>query len=96
MTPDLRSYDTLLTALLSRRLTPAEFQAVLLPLFKGDQLMRPPEIYDLLNEVFLAAEAYHPVKTASDRYAITEAELREIADRVLRRLREVVDAEPGS
>ena len=92
VTPDLRAYAVLLTALLSRRLSPDEFQAVLVPLFKGDQLMRPPEIYDLLNRVFLAAEAYQPVSEIAGDCAVTGEELYAIADEVRSQLEEVVRA----
>jgi len=90
VTTDLRAYVVLLAAMLSRRLSPEEFQAVLVPLFKSDQLIRPPEIYNLLNEVFLAAEAYQPDPELAGDYAVTGEELYAIADAVHSRLEEVV------
>lgn len=89
MTPDLEPYFALMTALSSRRLTPSEFQAILVRLFKEDQMMRPPEIYDQLNKMFLAAEAYRPRGAALDDYAVNADELYEVADAVQRKLREI-------
>jgi hypothetical protein len=85
VTPDLQPYVTLLTAFLSRRLTSAEFQDVFIPLYQGDPVSRPQEIYEMLNDVFLAAEAL----TADDPYAVTEEQLYEIAQKNLRRLKAV-------
>ena len=93
MTPDLRPYTTLLIALLSRRLTPTEFQATYVPLFKGDTVWRPQEIYEILNGIFLAAEALAPGASPIDPYAVTEEQLYQVAQDGLRHLEEVVD--PG-
>jgi hypothetical protein len=92
VTPDLRAYEILLVALTSRRLSPSEFQGVFVPLFKGDQLSRPPDIYDLLNEVFLAAEEYYEDTTGVSEYAVSEEQLYEIVERVLKRLKVIAAA----
>lgn len=42
-----------------------------------------PEIYDLLNRVFLAAEALHPGCYGNDDYVLSEAELYEVPDEVV-------------
>jgi self-protective colicin-like immunity protein len=93
VTPDLRPYTTLLVALLSRRLTPTEFQAIFVPLFKKDTVWRPQEIYEVLNDIFLAAEALKPDASPADPFAVTEEQLYQVAQQGLRRLEEVVD--PG-
>jgi Bacterial self-protective colicin-like immunity len=86
MTPDLRPYVTLLSALLSNRLNPVEFQAILVPLFKGDNVWRPQNIYDTLNEIFLAAEAFTPDASEGNPYTVTEEQLHHVAEEGLRRL----------
>ena len=92
MTPDLRPYVTLLKAMLSNRLTPAEFQAIIIPLFKNDTIWRPPEIYGYLNSIFLAAEAFTLDAQPEYPYAVTEEQLRQIAAEVLKNLEEAVDS----
>lgn len=91
MTPDLRPYMTLLAAFLSRRLTATEFQAIFVPLFKGDDVWRPQEIYEVLNGIFLSAEALKPCADPTDPYAVTEEQLYRVTHEGLRRLEEVVD-----
>jgi hypothetical protein len=93
MTPDLRPYTTLLRALLSRRLTPTEFQATFVPLFMRDTVWRPQEIYEILNDTFLAAEALTPGASPNSSYAVTEEQLYHVVEDSLRRLNEAVD--PG-
>lgn len=84
--PDLVPYVTLLNLFLSRRLTPAEFQDILIPLFKRDPVSRSKEIYEALNDVFLAAEAL----TADDPYRVSEEELYGIAENSLRCLNKAI------
>jgi len=91
MTPDLRPYATLLTAFLSRRIEPTEFQDIMIPLFKNDTYWRPQEIYETLNEIFEAAEAFEPNASAGDPYEMTEDQLYSIAETGLRRLKDVAD-----
>jgi hypothetical protein len=91
VTPDLRPYVTLLLAFLSGRLTPTEFQAIFVPLFKRDDVWRPQEVYEALNGIFLSAEALKPCAAPTDPYAVTEEQLYRVAQEGLRRLEEVVD-----
>ena len=93
MTPDLRPYVTLLSALLSNRLNPVEFQAIFVPLFKGDNTWRPQHIYDTLNEIFLAAEAFTPDTSEGNPYTVTEEQLHHVAEEGLKRLGEMIN--PG-
>jgi hypothetical protein len=92
VTPDLRPYVVLLAALLGGRLNADEFQAVLVALFKNDQLRRPQEVYEVLNSIFLTTEAYDPAN-ASAPYAVQEQELIDAAATALKHLEEVVN--PG-
>ena len=90
MTPDLQPYVVLLSSLVAGRLAPTEFQAVFVALFKSDQLWRPGEVYEILNEMFLTTEAYGP-EIASSPYRVTEHELCEAAATTIRRIHEVVN-----
>jgi hypothetical protein len=72
-------YHSLLRGLLDRRLSPAEFQAAFVPLFKSDQSWRPTETYAALNDAFLAAEAYADDPDPDDAYAVDADELYRVA-----------------
>jgi hypothetical protein len=90
MSSDLRPYYVLLVAFSAKRITSREFQTLFVALFKNDQTTRSHDVYTILNDVFLVAEAFEPVD-APGPYAVNEAQLDLVAEHGLRRLDEIID-----
>jgi hypothetical protein len=86
LSPDLLPYSVLLSSFLDGRLNPVELQVLLVTLFKNDQVVRPHEVYEPLNDLFLAAEAYETNPDNRDRYTVDEDELYRVATSVQDRL----------
>lgn len=79
MNYELKPYLALIDALLEGRLSIDDFQSILLPLFKRDPLQRPQEIYDPLNDLFVAAETYDAEFPLPPGFATEAEELLSVA-----------------
>jgi hypothetical protein len=67
-------------------------QAVLVPLFKADTSWREDETYTVINDMFLAAEAYdRETPDGLSRYSSTADELRAAAVRAASHLNPIVN-----
>ncbi|MGA8788852.1 MAG: colicin immunity domain-containing protein [Paenarthrobacter sp.] len=52
-------YAVLLRLLVDDRITADEFEALFLPLYKGDSTKWPEEIYEILDQLFYAVDDYN-------------------------------------
>lgn len=55
---DLVPYVVLLRAFVERRLSGLEFESLFLGLFKNDQMVRPEEIYEVLDALFADVDSF--------------------------------------
>jgi hypothetical protein len=56
--PSLSDYLRLLEDFTSQRLSARDFERTYLRMFKGDTIIRPGEEYEILNDLFSAADAF--------------------------------------
>jgi hypothetical protein len=89
----LGPYLTLLTSFLSRSIGLSDFEGRYLDLFKHDDVIRPEEVFNVLDSLFSDIDAYSP-QPADDE--IDEEQLRRSASEAYRRLRAYAQANPPS
>jgi hypothetical protein len=78
-------YRVLLGLLVNNRISADEFEALFLPLYKGDLTKWPEEIYKILNQLFYAVDDYNHDPDLRDN-DVDETELRNRAALALREL----------
>jgi hypothetical protein len=94
VTTDLQlgPYLDLLTSFLSRSIGVSDFETRYLDLFKQDDVIRPEEVFDVLDSLFSDVDAYSP-HPAEDE--IGEEQLRREAGEAYERLRAYAQADPS-
>jgi hypothetical protein len=89
--PDLAPYIVLLVAVTEGRLSPADFATVYVTLFKKDDLRRSHAIYEVLNEVFGAAESHYVDAQPEQPWEVGDDELQQVATDGLSKLQRLVE-----
>ncbi|MET3370145.1 colicin immunity domain-containing protein [Arthrobacter sp. M2012083] len=81
-------YGVLLGLLVNNRVSADEFEALFLPLYKGDLTKWSEEIYKILDQLFYAVDDYNHDPDLRDN-DVNENELRNRAALALRELRKL-------
>ena len=94
MNMDLRlgPYLELLASFLRGSVGVSDFEGAYLDLFKHDDVIRPDEVFDVLDELFSDVDAYSP-QPADDE--VDEEQLRQRAREAYHRLRTYADNAPS-
>ena len=84
----LRPYLAVCDAYVDRRVTGVELGVVFFALFKRETELFPEAVYDALQEIFGALDAYEPDEDlrARTKHTIDEAELRQVVEASLAKL----------
>ena len=84
--PDsVRPYIALANVFLEDRISPVEFETVYFSLFKRDETTWEPELFAVLNDLFLDLDRYEPDPRVRDRISafIDESELSAVVRRAV-------------